>query len=999
MGVVCCGVAALAEPAVVFKADDANFSGKIMYSADKDCVDGWREPAARAQWNLSVTEDAEAYVRLLYSCAPKNGGTFLVEIGRQKLQGTVTPTGGWNKYQTLDLGPVKLAKGNYFVNIRPLEPLGLLMYLKEMTFSPLKGSGRTQPEHLPTTYLVPNFHPASCGWLVNWSVERNYCANNYLAHLDCVRDNPYYYFAMSECNNMIAIRDFQPKRFEELKQRIKEGRVELVNGFFLEPDINLSGGEALAKMGIEGLRWQQQVMGVRPRYCWAIDSVGIPAQMGQLCDQLGLEALVYVRCNPFGKRVYWTESPEGSRVLTLGVQSYASRLGGLMTADTRPPNRLLMWNFGREIAGMIPKIPAGAPALFLCGSSDYAAPPARPEKVTEFLQAWKEYRPACEVRFSGLSAYVDALTPGIRSGKFELATLSNTVGYAYSAFWANGPKLKSWFRRDEHALQAAEILATIASLKAGYEYPVQPFYHAWLQMLLNMDRNTIWAAAAGFVFEDPTSWDVRDRFEWVEKHSAASLQDAARKLAGAGSAVSVFNPVNWPRADALRMKLPVGTGLVGVTTEALGDGMTLCQLDVPSMGAMGCELTASPAPAPRTIALPATIETPYYSARIDPATGALVSLKSKPSGREMLGGPANVVVAEKDSGLGHGNRIDGRAQRQRWATSSDFKPAIAVTEGPLAITVTASSGFVGDGAMRRVTRFLKNHPRIEFETELNDIPALTVVVAEFPLAQAPAEVRRGVPFGFSRDDFAGIKGIAPAVRWSDYATPGQGGLALLDRGLPGREMTGATPILYLLNAVDKYAGYDPGWISGRGRHHLEYALVAHNQDWTAARIPQLAWEYNCPPMVATGCALIGPQSFLKTSDNLIVEAMRREGGDIELRLVEVVGQSGAATVELNLPHTAAAMTDMLGGRVRPLAGGPVYTFPVKPQQIVTLRFRMAHPVADIQPLLQWDELVPPAKRAALHEYNPKLHGHPPTGAEMVTDQGDTAAALVIKPKG
>ena len=28
---------------------------------------------------------------------------------------------------------------------------------------------------LPTTYVVANFHPASCGWLANWSVERNYC--------------------------------------------------------------------------------------------------------------------------------------------------------------------------------------------------------------------------------------------------------------------------------------------------------------------------------------------------------------------------------------------------------------------------------------------------------------------------------------------------------------------------------------------------------------------------------------------------------------------------------------------------------------------------------------------------------------------------------------------------------------------------------------------------------------------------------------------------------
>ena len=25
-------------------------------------------------------------------------------------------------------------------------------------------------------YLISNFHPACCGWLADWSTERNYCA-------------------------------------------------------------------------------------------------------------------------------------------------------------------------------------------------------------------------------------------------------------------------------------------------------------------------------------------------------------------------------------------------------------------------------------------------------------------------------------------------------------------------------------------------------------------------------------------------------------------------------------------------------------------------------------------------------------------------------------------------------------------------------------------------------------------------------------------------------
>jgi hypothetical protein len=346
----------------------------------------------------------------------------------------------------------------------------------------------------------------------------------------------------------------------------------------------------------------------------------------------------------------------------------------------------------------------------------------------------------------------------------------------------------------------------------------------------------------------------------------------------------------------------------------------------------------------------------------------------------MLGGPANVVVAEKHAGHGDpGDFTYARAKRARLASSSDYTTVVTASEGPLAITVEACGEFFGGGKSRRLTRFFKDHPRIEFETELNDIPNLTVVVAEFPLARVPAEVRRGIPFGFSRDDGL-ISGIVPAVRWSDYASPGSGGVALLDRGLSGRETNGDTPVIYLLNASDKYYGYPNAWLSGKGRHQLEYALVAHDADWTGARVPQLAWEYNSPVVLATNCQVVTPRRFVRTSENLVVEAMRRDGADIELRLVEALGRAGDARVALNLPHTGAALTDLTGGRARKLEGGPSYDFEIRAQQIVTLRFRTAEPVAEYAPLMAWDELVPPHKRQALHEYLKDKKGHPPRGS-------------------
>ena len=269
-------------------------------------------------------------------------------------------------------------------------------------------------------------------------------------------------------------------------------------------------------------------------------------------------------------------------------------------------------------------------------------------------------------------------------------------------------------------------------------------------------------------------------------------------------------------------------------------------------------------------------------------------------------------------------------ERTRLASSSDFKPTITVTHGPLATTVEITSKFFGGGPARRLIQFYENYPRIDFETELNDIPDLTVVVAEFPLAADVEEVRRAIPNGFSHGAWAKpnpelpgwTKGIVPAVGWIHYTLAGGGGVAILDRGLSGRELNGRTPIIYLLNATDKYYGWPNPWLSGKGKNVLAYALVAHEENWDQARIPQMAWEYNSPPIVLPGKQAIPEKSFVQTSNNLIVSVIRREGKEIEMRLVECLGHAGTAEVTVNLPHHGAALTNLRGREPASLARRP-----------------------------------------------------------------------------
>ena len=841
-------------------------------------------------------------------------------------------------------------------------------------------------------FIVPNFHPASCGWLTTFSKERVYCANTYLDHLDRVRDDPNYKFALSEVNNMIAIMNFQPQRIEEIKQRAKEGRVELVNANFLEMTVNLSGGEALLKEGVEGLRWQEQIMGIHPRLMWVIDTCGLHDQMGQISSGLGLEAMVYERMNKTGSTIHWAESPDGSRILALCPDGYASFSSFFSTKDALSTDQLQ--KLEDELGEWAKKTPDGAPVLVLAGSGDYSLAPLRKEYPREFLSQWKQAFPQTEIHIATVSDYLDAILPGIRSGQIKLPTMKGGTGYTFDAFWIECPQVKSSYRRNEHGLQAAETLSTIASLYAGFTYPIQTLYESWILMLLNMDRNTLWGSAAGMVYESQNSWDVHDRMEYVETSNKKIQAAALSSISPEGEAATVFNPLNWERNDPVMLELPDGKGLEGVVCQTTSDGKTLCSLRLPSVSVAGVRLETKSRETPKKIELPESIETRHYTARIDWKTGALVSLKLKPSGREILGGPANVIVAEKPKPQKeeYGDFMSARPERTRLASSSDFKPTTTVSSGPLATTVEVTSEFYGAAPSRRVMRFYKDFPRIDFETEVQDIPNITVVVAEFPLARDIEEVRRGIPCGFSHGAWAKpnpnlvgwTKGIVPAVRWTHYSLAGGDGAALLDRGLTGRELNERTPIIYLLNATDKYYEYPNAWLSGKGRHRLEYALVAHEGPWELARIPQMAWEYNCPLVLVAGRKAMAAKSFVHTSSNVIVEVVRREGKDIEMRLTECLGSPGTAEVTLNLPHQGAALTDLRGRNPQPLEGsGHTYRFPVRPLQIVTLHFHAASQVEEIKPVTEWDKFVPEPKRAALHAYG-NYKGHPPRGDEPQT---------------
>ncbi|MCX7605408.1 MAG: hypothetical protein N2036_15140 [Bryobacteraceae bacterium] len=838
-------------------------------------------------------------------------------------------------------------------------------------------------------HIVPNTHGTVAGWLVDFDTERNYVLNNYLEHARLAARWPGYRFVWSEAPNLISLLELEPAREAELRRLLAAGQAELVNAFFLEADMTLPGGETLAQLGVQGIRWQEEVFGVRPRYAWAIDITGAHRQLPQIARRLGLDAVVFTRNNPAGRTAFWWRAPDGTRALAATAPHYME-LRELFQA-TDPADGKALEAMERAVRERLAYSPSPRLALFLGGASDYSLPPALGERTGELLGAWQARHPDVRLRWSTFSEYLQALRAERKRGVF-LPEYAGDVAFCFNGFWANLPEVKRAFRRTEHLLRAAELAASAASLQGRGSYPARRLREAWLLLLVNADRNAIWGAGAGEAFRSGAHWDVWDRFEGAQQR----LEDVLREALAGGRRV-LLNPLNWERRDPFALALrdsPAPAGAVCIA-DPREPGEARCQVRLPPAQAVAVDGAEGRIERPVPADVPREIVTRSYRARIDEKTGELAELATA-AGRPLLaGGAGSVRLEEPPEPIAKtaADFLAPRRQRRRLPPCRDAARVQAWrAEGA---TVVASRAECRDHSVERRIWFYRNFPRIDFEIVLELRRSDALATADFPFAGRVERRTRGIPFGFSEGPadekwlepapyflaraaehhlFGYSAAVMPALGWSDYRLAGGGGLALLDEGLPMHEFAEDRLTLGLVNAVSQYRGLPNEELRGLGTHRFRFALLPHEGDWRDAEAPRRAREFSSPPVLAGRGAPLA--EIVRTSDNLMLEAVRRDGRDLEVRLTEWRGEPGMAWVECLAPHRAARRANLLGEEPQPLGRRQRYRFAVMPQEIVTLRFELAAAVEHVPALRTWEPLVPEAKRAGL-KMRIREKGHPP----------------------
>ena len=117
-------------------------------------------------------------------------------------------------------------------------------------------------------YLIGNAHLDPV-WLWRWQEGFAEIITTFRSALDRMKDFPDFKFTSACASYYQWIEKVDPDMFDEIKERVKEGRWNIVGGWFLQPDCNLPDGESFARQALISQRYFKEKFGVTAKTGYA----------------------------------------------------------------------------------------------------------------------------------------------------------------------------------------------------------------------------------------------------------------------------------------------------------------------------------------------------------------------------------------------------------------------------------------------------------------------------------------------------------------------------------------------------------------------------------------------------------------------------------------------------------------------------------------------------------------------------------------------------------
>lgn len=383
-----------------------------------------------------------------------------------------------------------------------------------------------------TLHMIGNAHIDPV-WLWQWHEGFQEVKATFRSALDRMNEYDDFVFVASSAALYEWVEKSDPAMFQEIIQRVNEGRWQVVGGWWIEPDCNIPSGESFVRQGLYGQRYFKEKFGVLARVGFNVDSFGHAGTLPQILKKSGLSYYTFLRPMPHEKslpsRLFWWEADDGSRVLTFRI-----------------PFEYLSW--GKELDHHVQRCADELRAPydeFMCfyGVGNHGGGPTKASiDSIHRLNAAPDFP---NLILSTPEAFFEA----VEAKDWPIPIVHGDLQKHASGCYAAHSGIKQWNRRAENRLIAAEKWSTIANWTTQQPYPTD-FDRAWKSVLFNQFHDILAGTSLEAAYDD-----ARDSYGEALAIADRNLNYAVQSLAwnikidqaeDGTRPIVVFNPHTWP---------------------------------------------------------------------------------------------------------------------------------------------------------------------------------------------------------------------------------------------------------------------------------------------------------------------------------------------------------------------------------------------------------------------------------------------------------------------
>lgn len=351
----------------------------------------------------------------------------------------------------------------------------------------------SQPNRI-VLHVLPNAHLDPV-WLWDWRDGLNEGLITVEAVLNLMDEYPDLTFMRGESAIYEHIQKTDPALFKRIRQRVEEGRWEVVGGTVIQPDTNLASTEVLCRQFERGLGYFEKTFGVRPTVAWQADSFGHTPGLPNIFSSFGIDAFAYTRPQErdfhLDTPAFWWEGDFNNRILCYRQyhEAYCSE---------RENMRLMLDSTLKAAqAGHLTH------ACVLCGLGNHGGGPTR-RNINEVYE-WRAEHPEVEVRYDTLHGFFADLRKEVTPLPESLApVIRGEFGYTLRGCYASVQKFKSLYRNGEARVADAET--TRSAINAATETQTPNLNPAWDALLFNAFHDILPGTSIERGMEDQAHW-------------------------------------------------------------------------------------------------------------------------------------------------------------------------------------------------------------------------------------------------------------------------------------------------------------------------------------------------------------------------------------------------------------------------------------------------------------------------------------------------------------